>query len=137
MCCSCSCVSEFSSIPSCWHSGERKGYPLQYSSMENSMDCIVHGVAKSRTWLSDFPFFFILALVWWISGLVFIEVQTCSTTVWCLVKFQNLLQNDIVTGLLFSHTLVWFMVLKPFHPYKTCSHQQPNSNLLLILFATF
>ena len=30
-----------------------KGYPLQYSGLENSMDCIVHGVAKSRTWLSD------------------------------------------------------------------------------------
>ena len=32
----------------------RKGYPLQYSCLENSMDCIVHGVAKSRTRLSDF-----------------------------------------------------------------------------------
>ena len=29
--------------------GEEKGYPLQYSGLENSMDCIVHGVAKSRT----------------------------------------------------------------------------------------
>ena len=27
--------------------GERKGYPLQYSGLENSMDCIVHGVAES------------------------------------------------------------------------------------------
>ena len=27
--------------------GERKGYPRQYSGLENSMDCIVHGVAKS------------------------------------------------------------------------------------------
>ena len=27
---------------------------LQYSSLENSMDCIVHGVAKSQTGLSDF-----------------------------------------------------------------------------------
>ena len=26
--------------------GEGKGYPLQYSGLENSMDCIVHGVAK-------------------------------------------------------------------------------------------
>ena len=34
--------------------GEGKGYPLQYSGLENSMDCIVHGVAKSRTLLSDF-----------------------------------------------------------------------------------
>ena len=29
---------------------------LQYSGMENSMDCIVHGVAKSRTQLSNFHF---------------------------------------------------------------------------------
>ena len=28
--------------------GERKGYPLQYSGLENSMDCIVHGVTKSQ-----------------------------------------------------------------------------------------
>ena len=28
-------------------SGEGKGYPLQYSGLENSMDCIVHGVTKS------------------------------------------------------------------------------------------
>ena len=31
--------------------GEGKGYPLQYSGLENSMDCIVHGVAKSQTQL--------------------------------------------------------------------------------------
>ena len=30
-------------------SGEGKGYPLQYSGLENSMDCIVHGVPNSRT----------------------------------------------------------------------------------------
>ena len=36
--------------------GEAKGYPLQYSGLENSMDCIVHGVTKSRTRLSDFHF---------------------------------------------------------------------------------
>ena len=29
--------------------GEGKGYPLQYSGLENSMDRIVHGVAKSQT----------------------------------------------------------------------------------------
>ena len=34
--------------------GEWKGYPLQYSGLENSMDCIVNGVAKSWTRLSDF-----------------------------------------------------------------------------------
>ena len=34
--------------------GEEKGYPFQYSGLENSTDCIVHGVAKSWTRLSDF-----------------------------------------------------------------------------------
>ena len=29
--------------------GEGKGYQLQYSGLQNSKDCIVHGVAKSRT----------------------------------------------------------------------------------------
>ena len=38
------------SIPGLGRSpGEGKGYPLQYSGLENSMDCIVQGVAKSRT----------------------------------------------------------------------------------------
>ena len=36
--------------------GEGKGYPLQYSGLENSMDCIVLGVAKSQIRLSDFHF---------------------------------------------------------------------------------
>ena len=38
--------------------GEGKGYPLQYSGLENSMDHIVHGVTKSWTPLSDFHFHF-------------------------------------------------------------------------------
>ena len=33
--------------------GEEKGYPLQSSGLENSTDCIVHGVAKSRTRLHE------------------------------------------------------------------------------------
>ena len=35
---------------------KRKGYPLQYSGLEDSMDCIGHGVAKSWTRLSTFHF---------------------------------------------------------------------------------
>ena len=38
--------------------GEGKGYPLQYSGLENSMDCIVHEIAKSWTQLRDFHFQF-------------------------------------------------------------------------------
>ena len=29
--------------------GEGKSYPLQYSGLENSMNCVVHGVTKSQT----------------------------------------------------------------------------------------
>ena len=39
--------------------GGRHGNPLQFSGLENSMDCIVHGVAESRTQLSNFHFSFI------------------------------------------------------------------------------
>ena len=40
-------------------SGEGKKYPLRNSGLENSMDCIVHGVTKSRTQLSKFHFHFL------------------------------------------------------------------------------
>ena len=68
--------------------GEGKSYPLQYSGLENSMDSVVHGVAKSWTQLNEFHFhfllksdiFFFLILV----KLIFIVVQlfynaVCST----------------------------------------------------------
>ena len=35
-------------------SGEGKGYPLQYSGLENSMDYIIHGVVKSQILLNDY-----------------------------------------------------------------------------------
>ena len=38
--------------------GEGKGYPFQYSDLENSMDYIVHGVTKNPTQLSTFHFRF-------------------------------------------------------------------------------
>ena len=45
------------SIPGSGRSpGKGKGYPLQYLGLDNSTDCIVHGVAKSQTRLSDFHF---------------------------------------------------------------------------------
>ena len=48
-------AGDLGSIPELGRSpGEGKGYPLKYSGLENSMDCIVHGVSKSQTQLSDF-----------------------------------------------------------------------------------
>ena len=38
---------------------EGNGYPLQYSGLENSLDCIVHAVTKSWKRLSNFDFHFV------------------------------------------------------------------------------
>ena len=43
-------TGELGSIPGLGRSaGEGKGYPLQYSGLENSMDCTVHGVTELDT----------------------------------------------------------------------------------------
>ena len=43
-------AGDLGSIPGLGRSpGEGKGYPLQYSGLENSMNCIAHGVTKSQT----------------------------------------------------------------------------------------
>ena len=48
------------SIPGLGRStGEGKGYPLQYSGLENSIDCIVHGVTEKL----DTTFTFTLAII--------------------------------------------------------------------------
>jgi len=48
-------AGDLGSIPGLGRSlGEESGYPLQYSGLENSMDCIAHGFAKSWTPLSNF-----------------------------------------------------------------------------------
>ena len=50
-------AGDLGSIPGLGRSpGEGKDYSLQYSDLENSMDCIVHGVTKSQTRLSEFHF---------------------------------------------------------------------------------
>ena len=50
-------MGHLGSIPGLGRSpGEGKGYPLQYSGLENFTDCIVHGVAKSWKQVSDFQF---------------------------------------------------------------------------------
>ena len=53
-------VGDLGSIPWLGRSaGERNGYPLQYSGLENSVNCIVHVVTKSQIWLSDLPVTFV------------------------------------------------------------------------------
>ena len=48
-------VGDLGLIPGLGRSpGEGNSFPLQYSGLENSMDSIVHEVAKSQTQLSGF-----------------------------------------------------------------------------------
>ena len=42
-------AGDLGSIPSLGRSSGGNGYPLQYSGLENSMDCIVRGVTESDT----------------------------------------------------------------------------------------
>ena len=50
-------AGDLGSIPGLGRSpGEGKGYPLQDSGLETSMDCVVHVVAKGQTGLSHFHF---------------------------------------------------------------------------------
>ena len=76
-------VGDLGSIPGLERSPrEGNGYPLQYSGLENSTGCIVHGVAKSQTQLSDFHFVSEVC----ITG-VFKSYQ--STQVWGTTKHVN------------------------------------------------
>ena len=58
-------VRDTDSIPGLGRSpGEGKGYPLQDSGLESSVDCRVYGVTKSRTRLSDLHFTHCLFKLW-------------------------------------------------------------------------
>ena len=76
-------AGDLGSIPGLGRSpGEGKGYPLQYSGLENSMDCIVHGITKGRTRLSDFHFTSqtIEGVPWWSSSCLY--CQECRFNIW-------------------------------------------------------
>ena len=70
--------------------GEGKGCPLQYSGLENPMHCVVHGVTKSRTLLSDFHL--LLQLTVPFTGIFSSEDQSqlSVTTVFWEVASSNL-----------------------------------------------
>ena len=58
-------MRDLGSIPGLGRSrGEGNDYPLQYSGLENSLDCIVHGITKRRTQLSDFHFTYSPYMCW-------------------------------------------------------------------------
>ena len=73
--------------------GEGNGYPLQHSDLENSMDWIVLGVSKSRTWLSDFHFhtFSVSEKGWfWIPESAFSQIKQSSFCGFCICGYGEL-----------------------------------------------
>ena len=127
---------------------EGNSYPLLYSNspvLENSMDCIVHGVAKSWTWLSDFHFNFLLmigitnfepqlskllysplltkGLHFLISSLYY---QNC-TNYHYILNFANEICGNFFCYYICIYMLFWFCLLpaKP-KPYLLCSPLQEN-----------
>ena len=62
--------------------GEGKGYPLQYSGLDNSMDCIAHGVAKSWTVLRNFHFITLPTTVCIVKSMVFpVVTYGCESSI--------------------------------------------------------
>ena len=69
-------VGDLGSIPGLGRSpGEGKGYPLQYSNLENPMHFIVHGVTKNQTRPSDFHFSLSPLYVFPVEGFFYIIVD--------------------------------------------------------------
>ena len=79
---------DLDSIPRLGRSpGEGNGYSLQYSDLENSKDCIVHGVTQSQTQLSNFHFHILPLLTWSLTPL-----QANLSMISKTVSFQNAIQ---------------------------------------------
>ena len=93
-------AGDMGSIPGLGRSpGEGKGYPLQYSGLENSMDCIIHGVTKSWTWLSDFHFHF-KAVAY------FFYLPLSNVNIMSLVPFQCIWWD--LVWVVFKMVLKWY-----------------------------
>ena len=91
---------DLSSIPGLGRSpGEGKGYPLQYYGLENSRDCIVHGVIKSGTLFATFTFKMGLTLL--LSH--FSHVRLCVT-------IDGSPPGSPVPGILQARTLEWVAI---------------------------
>ena len=107
------------SIPGLGRSpGEGNGYPLQYSGLKISTDCLVRGVSKGQTWLSDFQFSLSLKTAMLLDGwllrirFLLLLIYSFSTMLnklplWCQLVIQK--------QLLFRET----SVVQPFHAKET------------------
>ena len=92
--------------------GEGIGYPLHYSGLENSTDYIVYGVAKSRTWLSNFHFdwshlLVLSLLVLWFLHSICHLISYYIIFMICCLSFSNISFSR--KGILFSF-VHWYIL---------------------------
>ena len=92
--------------------GEGNSYPLQYSDLENSMNCIVHGVAKSRTWLSNAPSLKFKIYTYWKHWLVHTLALSlsslCKIVVAAVWRINWRKERPEVTAM-----VIWVMMMGP------------------------
>ena len=99
--------------------GEGKGYPLWYSGLENSMDCIVHGVAKSWTWLSNFHLMALVLFQVWKDARNWIKIffSWKYLNIWgpvlpVFLQHEVLhpgLYPELLSGFIVGHWLQWLL----------------------------
>ena len=111
--------------------GEGIDYPLQYSGLENSMDCIVRGVTKSQTRLSDSHFHYLNQFA------IHLELaQHCKSTIVCVsasVLFDSLWPRGLYPGcsvhrILQARILEWVAI--PFSKGSSQSRDQTQVSCL-------
>ena len=121
-------VGDLGSIPGLGKSPEEgKGYPLQYSGLENSMDYTVHGVAKSRTQLSDFHF--LSLTLQYCDGFCHTSTWICHMPM-CVSSFLKSLPPSLPTPSLQAVTEHWLCVF-------CITHQIPTGCLFYVFLYMF
>ena len=94
-------VGDLGSVPGLGRSpGEGNSYPLQYSHLENSMDSMVHGVAKSQTWLSHFYF------TWILGASLVAQMVKCLPEMW-EIQIQSLGQENPLEKKIATHSSIF------------------------------
>ena len=93
-------VGDLGSIPGSGRSlGEGKGYQLQYSGLEDSMDYTVHQVTRSQTRLSDFLFMISSSIPDPESKKILALIYLCFKTIWYLIEtFYSCALKDAVVN---------------------------------------
>ena len=133
-------VGDLGLIPGLGRSpGEGNSYPLQYSGLENSMGCIVHGVAKRQTRLSSFHSLSTTSLPF--SHTKYSSVQFSSVAQSCLILCDPM--NCSTPGLPVHHQFPEFTqthvhqvsdAIQPSHPLSSPSPPALNPSQHQSLF---